>query len=99
MRIAIAGGTRTLGSLVSAELSQRGHDVRVLSRSAAEYRVDLSMGAGLGRALADCDVVVDASNNSSKHAAEVLVEGSRRLLAAGHAAGVSHHGSRLRRRP
>ena len=36
-------------------------------------------------------MVVDASNNSSGHAAEVLVEGTRRLLAAEHAAGVGHH--------
>jgi uncharacterized protein YbjT (DUF2867 family) len=63
----------------------------VLSRHARQYRVDLSTGDGLGRALAGCDVVVDASNNSSRHAAQTLVEGSRRLLAAGHAAGVSHH--------
>jgi uncharacterized protein YbjT (DUF2867 family) len=80
-----------LGSLVSAELSRRGHDVRVLSRHAPQYRVDLTTGDGLGRALAGCDVVVDASNNSSRHAAQTLVEGSRRLLAAGHAAGVTHH--------
>jgi len=83
MRIAIAGGTGTLGSLVAAELSRRGHDVRVLSRHAPEYRVDLGTGDGLGRGLAGCDVVVDASNNSSKRAAQILVEGSRRLLAAG----------------
>ena len=91
MRIAIAGGTGTLGSLVAAELTERGHDVRVLSRNAPEYRVDLTTGAGLARALEGCDVVVDASNNSSRHAAEILVEGSRRLLAAERAAGVGHH--------
>jgi uncharacterized protein YbjT (DUF2867 family) len=91
MRIAIAGGTGTLGSLTAAELTGRGHDVRVLSRGAPEYRVDLTTGDGLERALEGCDVVVDATNNSSKRAAEILVEGSRRLLAAGHAAGVSHH--------
>ena len=91
MRIAITGGTGTLGSLVAAELAGRGNDVRVLSRSAPEYRVDLTTGAGLARALEGCDVVIDASNNSSRHAAEILVEGSRRLLAAEHTAGVSHH--------
>jgi uncharacterized protein YbjT (DUF2867 family) len=91
MRIAIAGGTGTLGSLVAADLTERGHDVRVLSRNAPAYRVDLTTGAGLARALEGCDVVVNASNNSSRHAAEILVEGSRRLLAAGRAAGVGHH--------
>lgn len=91
MRIAIAGGTGTLGSLVAAELARRGHKVRVLSRSAPEYRVDLTTGSGLAHALAGCDVVVDASNNSSRHAAQVLVAGTQRLLDAEQAAGVRHH--------
>ena len=64
MRIAIAGGTGTLGGHVATELRSRGHEVRVLSRSAPEYRVDLVTGAGLGPALEGCDVVVDASNNA-----------------------------------
>ncbi len=92
MRIAVAGGTGTLGRHVAAELRSRGHQVRVLSRSAPEYRVDLTTGEGLGRALNGCDVVVDASNNpSAKGASQTLVEGSRRLLAAEDAAGVRHH--------
>ena len=51
MRIAIAGGTGTLGRPVAAELSERGHEVRVLSRHAPEYPVDLTTGAGLTAAL------------------------------------------------
>ena len=90
MRIAIAGGTGTLGSLVAAELAPR-HEVRVLSRNAPRYRVDLATGSGLADALAGCDVVVDASNNSSRHAAKVLVAGTQRLLEAEQAAGVRHH--------
>ena len=91
MRVAIAGGTGTLGSHVAAELRLRGHEVRVLSRSAPDYPVDLLTGVGLGSALEGCDVVVDASNNAGRKAAAVLVEGTRRLLAAEQAAGVSHH--------
>jgi uncharacterized protein YbjT (DUF2867 family) len=91
MKIAIAGGTGTLGRQVAAELTMRGHDIRVLSRGAQEYRVDLTTGAGLDDALAGCEVVVDASNNSSKTAAATLVAGTGRLLAAGRAAGVAHH--------
>ena len=91
MRIAIAGGTGTLGSHLTGELRSRGHEVRVLSRSAPEYRVDLRTGAGLGPALEGCDVVVDASNNASRKAAQVLVGGTRRLLDAERAAGVGHH--------
>ncbi len=90
MRIAIAGGTGTLGRRVVAALRGRGHQVRVLSRSSAEYPVDLTTGDGLAAALDGCDVVVDAVN-STKAAAATLVEGSRRLLAAGHAAGLGHH--------
>lgn len=91
MTAAIVGGTGTLGQHVAAELRARGHKVRVLSRHAPDYRVDLATGDGLDDALAGCDVVVDASNNASRHAAGILVDGSRRLLAAGAAAGVAHH--------
>jgi uncharacterized protein YbjT (DUF2867 family) len=80
-----------LGRRVAAELEARGHKIRVLSRHAAEYRVDLATGDGLGTALAGCDVVVDASNSSSRKPAGILVDGSRRLLEAEAAAGVAHH--------
>ena len=91
MTVAIVGGTGTLGRRVAAEMEARGHKVRVLSRHAPEYRVDLATGAGLAAALAGCDVVVDASNSSSRKPAGILVDGSRRLLEAGAAAGVGHH--------
>jgi uncharacterized protein YbjT (DUF2867 family) len=91
MRIAIVGGTGTLGRPVAAELSERGHEVRVLSRHAPEYRVDLTTGAGLAAALDGCQVVVDASSSSPRTAAAVLVAGNRRLLDAGRKAGVEHH--------
>jgi uncharacterized protein YbjT (DUF2867 family) len=92
MTIAIVGGTGTLGRRqVAAELEARGNQVRALSRHAPEYRVDLATGDGLGPALAGCDVVVDASNSSAKRPAGILVDGSRRLLEAEVAAGVTHH--------
>jgi len=91
MRIAIAGGTGTLGRPVTDALRSRGHEVRVLSRRGPEYRVDVTTGEGLAEALDGVDVVVDATNDSSKHAADTLVEGSRRLLAAEEVAGVGHH--------
>jgi uncharacterized protein YbjT (DUF2867 family) len=89
MRIAIVGGNGTLGSYVTAELARRGHEVRVLSRS-GEFRVDLATGEGLQAALHGCAAVVDASN-AMRRAAQVLVDGSRRLLAAEAATGVGHH--------
>lgn len=90
MRIAIAGGAGTLGKYITAELARRGHEVRVLSRSSREFPVDLSTGAGLETALADCAAVVDATN-SQRRSRQVLVEGSGRLLAAEQRAGVGHH--------
>jgi uncharacterized protein YbjT (DUF2867 family) len=91
MRIAIVGGTGTLGRKVVAELTERGHDVRVLSRG-GEYRVDLTTGEGLAAALEGCGAVVDASNaTSAKRARQVLVGGTERLLAAEREAAVSHH--------
>jgi uncharacterized protein YbjT (DUF2867 family) len=91
MTIAIVGGTGTLGRQVAAELEARGHKVRTLSRHAPEYRIDLATGDGLGPALTGCDVVVDASNSASRKPAGILVDGSRRLLEAEAAAGVTHH--------
>jgi uncharacterized protein YbjT (DUF2867 family) len=92
MVIAVIGGSGTLGSHVVGELRARGHDVRAPSRRAAQFRIDLTTGEGLEHAVDGCEVVVDASNNSSpRGAARTLVEGSRRLLAAEQAAGVRHH--------
>jgi uncharacterized protein YbjT (DUF2867 family) len=91
MEIAIIGGTGLLGRQVSEELRARGHEVRVVSRGAPKYRADLTTGAGLDEALAGCDAVVDASNNSTKSAGATLVDGTRRLLAASQRAGVPHH--------
>jgi uncharacterized protein YbjT (DUF2867 family) len=91
MRIAIVGGTGTLGRKVVTELAERGHEVRVLSRG-GEYRVDLITGEGLTAALQGCGAVVDASNaTSAKRARQVLVGGTQRLLIAERDAAVSHH--------
>jgi uncharacterized protein YbjT (DUF2867 family) len=91
MKIAIVGGTGTLGRQLASEFLARGHEARILSRNAPEYRVNLATGEGLEAALAGCEVVIDASNNSSRNAAATLVDGSRRLLTAARTAGVAHH--------
>lgn len=99
MRVAVVGGTGTLGAAVVAELGRRGHEAVALSRRppasgrGEHRRVDLATGEGLETALAGMNAVVDASNkNGSRRAMEaVLLDGTRRLLRAEFAAGVGHH--------
>jgi len=92
MRIAVAGGTGTIGRRVAEALAREGHEVRPLSRSAPTYRIDLITGAGLEAALDGCDALIDASNGpSSRKARAVLVEGSQRMLEVARRAGVKHH--------
>jgi uncharacterized protein YbjT (DUF2867 family) len=97
MKIAVIGGTGTLGSLAVAELLRRGHDVRVLSRSprtaspVAHHVIDLATGVGLDEALVGVDAVVDAGNAGGRSMRRVLVDGTRRVAEAGIRAGVAHH--------
>jgi uncharacterized protein YbjT (DUF2867 family) len=99
MHVAVIGGTGGLGSLVVAELAARGDAVRAVSRrtppagrlpAGVEHAAaDLASGDGLRAALDGIEAVVDASNDR-KRAKDVLVEGTRRLAAAGADAGVAH---------
>lgn len=83
MNIAIVGATGTLGRPLLAELTTRDHAVRALSRRAPDYPVDLTTGAGLAAALDGAEVVINASNGvPSAKGADVLVEGTKRLLDA-----------------
>jgi uncharacterized protein YbjT (DUF2867 family) len=99
MKVAVVGGTGSLGRPLVAALGAHGDEVLALSRSApgklpdgaSHRRVDLTTGEGLEEALAGVDVVVDASNSFSRKPGPVLVEGTARLLAAGREAGVRHH--------
>ncbi|GGR31339.1 SDR family oxidoreductase [Agromyces mediolanus] len=91
MRIAIAGGTGTVGRHIVEVARERGHETVVLARSAG---VDLTTGAGLAAALAGVDAVVDAANVNAidRETAERFFTGtSRTLLAAEREAGVGHH--------
>ncbi|WP_127792631.1 SDR family oxidoreductase [Agromyces sp. LHK192] len=91
MKIAVAGGTGTLGRHVVEIARERGHEVVVLSRASG---VDLVAGTGLAAALAGVEVVVDVSNVSTLKAAESEVfftTVTRNLLAAERDAGVGHH--------
>ncbi len=91
MRIAVAGGTGTVGTHAVEVARERGHDVVVLSRGNG---VDLVKGEGVAEALAGVDVVVDLANittMSGPHATEFFETTTRVLLAAEAAAGVHHH--------
>jgi uncharacterized protein YbjT (DUF2867 family) len=91
MRIAVAGGTGLVGSLVVAEVRERGHEAVVLARSTG---VDLTTGDGVRRALEGVDVVIDTSNvDTLKRSVSVaFFEGvTRHLLEAEQAAGVGRH--------
>ncbi len=85
--ILVTGGTGTLGRLVTERLRADGHEVRVLSRHAQPYAVDLREGgSGLDVALAGVETVV--------HCATTQRGGDERsganLVAAARRAGVSH---------
>ncbi|GAA1778886.1 SDR family oxidoreductase [Agromyces lapidis] len=91
MRIAVAGGTGTVGRHVVDVAREHGHVVVILARSAG---VDLISGDGLAEALAGVDAVVDTANIASidREAAErFFTTSSRNLLAAEARAGVRHH--------
>jgi uncharacterized protein YbjT (DUF2867 family) len=98
IRVAVVGGTGMLGTALVAELLGRRDEVRVLSRGpapqlppgATHHRADLATGEGLAEGLTGVEAVVDAAN-TRRHARAVLVDGTRRLTAAGARAGVRHH--------
>ncbi|MEV8534112.1 NAD(P)H-binding protein [Streptomyces sp. NPDC051211] len=78
--ILVTGGTGTLGRLVVERLRGAGHRVRVLSRSARDYPVDLIEGTGLDAAMAGADVVVHCASTpkgGDDKAAAHLIEAAR----------------------
>ncbi|OEJ31102.1 SDR family oxidoreductase [Streptomyces subrutilus] len=79
--ILVTGGTGNLGSLVTARLRVAGHEVRVLSRHAAEHPVDLRDGSGLDAAMAGVEVVVHCASSprgGDEKAARHLIGAARR---------------------
>ncbi|MEU1970943.1 SDR family oxidoreductase [Microbacterium sp. NPDC019599] len=91
MRIAVAGGTGTIGTHVVEIAVERGHDVVVLSRSSG---VDLVHDEGVAEALHGVDVVIDVANIATmngREATEFFEVTTRVLLAAEAREGVRHH--------
>jgi uncharacterized protein YbjT (DUF2867 family) len=91
MKIAVAGGTGVVGSLVVAELTTRGHEAVVLARAAG---VDLLTGDGLAERLEGVRAVVDVTStptSSKKRATHFFTTATANLLQAEQTAGVEHH--------
>ncbi|TQE36632.1 SDR family oxidoreductase [Streptomyces ipomoeae] len=85
--ILVTGGTGVLGRLVTDRLRMDGHEVRVLSRHAQPYAVDLiAGGSGLDAAVAGVDTIVHCATTprgGDEKAAANLIAAARR-------AGVRH---------
>ena len=91
MRIAVAGGTGTVGKHVVDVLRERGHDPVVLARSTG---VDVVTGKGLADSLAGVDAVIDVLSfmtQKADPAIQFFGTTTRNLLDAEKAAGVTHH--------
>lgn len=91
MRIAVAGGTGTVGRHVVDAARARGHEVVVLTRSNG---VDLLSGTGVAAALEGVDAVIDAANANATSAGAATAFFSmvaKTLLDAERDAGVGHH--------
>ncbi|MEV0176237.1 SDR family oxidoreductase [Streptomyces sp. NPDC050803] len=85
--ILVTGGTGTLGRLVTERLRADGHEVRVLSRHAQPYAVDLRAGgSGLDAAVEGVETVVHCASTPRGGDQEAAAH----LIAAARQAGVSH---------
>lgn len=90
MRIAVAGGTGTVGRPTVDAVRDLGHEAVVLSRSGG---VDLLTGEGLDAALDGADAVIDTSNVttlSADAATKFFTAATGNLVAAAARAGVEH---------
>lgn len=90
MRIAVAGGTGTVGREIVTAVRARGHEAVVIARSAG---VDLRTGIGLDAALDGADAVIDASSVGTMSAEESTAffrTASETLLTGASRAGIRH---------
>ena len=89
MRIAVAGGSGTVGKYVVRSASQAGHEAVAMSRSVG---VDVRTGEGLLAALEGVDVIIDATDGGTIHRAKAtafFTEVTENLHSIGQAQGVS----------
>jgi uncharacterized protein YbjT (DUF2867 family) len=93
VKLAVAGGTGTVGRYVVEEARAGGHEAIVLSRSTGFDLLDRANDSALRRALEGVDTLVDTSNphTIARKPATAFFEGvTRSLQAAGSASGVRH---------
>jgi uncharacterized protein YbjT (DUF2867 family) len=91
MKIVVIGGAGLIGSKTVSILRQNGHEAIAASRKSG---IDTITGAGLDKALAGAQVVIDLANSPSfedRAVLEFFETSGRNLLAAEAAAGVGHH--------
>lgn len=91
MKIVVIGGTGLIGSKVTANLRQLGHQVIAASPNTG---INTITGEGLAEALKGTDVVIDLANSPSfeeKAVMEFFQTSGRNLLGAEITAGVKHH--------
>lgn len=97
-RVLVTGGTGVLGQALVRELLQRGHEVRVLSRSASPtvpsgvtaVQGDVLTGAGLEAAVDGMQAVVHAATSPFRRTKATEVDGTRNVRDAATASGVPH---------
>jgi uncharacterized protein YbjT (DUF2867 family) len=94
--ILVTGGNGSLGKQIVAQLLEKNHRVRVMSRKPAPTNLatglewsqaDLKTGLGLAEALQDIEVIVHAASSPVK-SRQVDIEGTRNLLERATQAGV-----------
>jgi len=88
LKIAVAGGSGTVGRYVVESVTKSGHEAVILSRSSG---VDLVSREGLDNALANVEVIIDVSNPSTTNGAKAslfFTTVTKNLHAAGSQAGV-----------
>ncbi|PRB67654.1 SDR family oxidoreductase [Arthrobacter sp. MYb213] len=91
MKIAIAGGTGTIGRRVVSAVESAGHIPLILSRRTG---IDVLDGAGLVDAMSGVDAVIDVSSTPSMRtntAVEFFTRATKNLLEAGRLVGSTHH--------
>src|SRR5271170_2482626 len=91
MKIVVIGGAGLIGSKTVSILRQNGHEAIAASRKSG---IDTITGAGLDKALAGAQVVIDLANSPSfedRAVLEFFETSGRNLLAAESAARVRHH--------